>query len=143
MRVPDRTKRVTYTKILETRKYIIDHRATTSNQAFNLGFCEKETIKMMRGDEDTIRSQRERERGQGLRGDEDTIRSQRERERERGQGLRGDEDTIRSQRERERERSGQGETKIRSDHREREGRRRTSEPQRRLGFFTFLLTLPR
>jgi hypothetical protein len=100
MRVPDRTKRVTYTKILETRKYIIDHRATTSNQAFNLGFCEKETIKMMRGDEDTIRSQRERERGQGLRGDEDTIRSQRERERERGQGLRGDEDTIRSQRKR-------------------------------------------
>jgi hypothetical protein len=63
--------------MLETRKQIIDHRATTSNQAFKLEFCEKETIEMMRGDEDTIRSQRER--GQG--GDEDTIRSQRERER--------------------------------------------------------------
>jgi hypothetical protein len=48
--------------MLETRKHIINHRATTSNQAFKLGFCEKETIEMMRGDEDTIRSQRERER---------------------------------------------------------------------------------
>jgi hypothetical protein len=60
--------------MLETRKQIIDHRAITSNQAFKLGFCEKETIEMMRGDEDTIRSQRERG-GQGLRGDEYTIRS--------------------------------------------------------------------
>jgi hypothetical protein len=32
----------------EIRKQIIDHRATTSNQAFKLGFCEKETIEMMR-----------------------------------------------------------------------------------------------
>jgi isopenicillin N synthase-like dioxygenase len=68
--------------MLETRKQIIDHRATTSNQAFKLGFCEKETIKMMRGRRryDQI-IQRERERGQGLRGDENTIGSQRERER--------------------------------------------------------------
>jgi hypothetical protein len=69
MRVPDRTKHVTYTKMLETRKQIIDHRATTSNQAFKLGFCEKETIEMIRGDEDTIRSYREREReGSGPQG---------------------------------------------------------------------------
>jgi hypothetical protein len=87
--------------MLETRKQIIDHRATTSNQAFKLGFCEKETIEMMRGDEDTIRSYRERE-GSGT------------------QGLRGDEDTIRSQREREGSGQGGDETKIRSDHRERE-----------------------
>jgi hypothetical protein len=34
--------------MLETRKQIIDHRARTSNQAFKLGFYEKEAIKMMR-----------------------------------------------------------------------------------------------
>jgi hypothetical protein len=84
MRVPDRTKHVTYTKMLETRKQIIDHRATTSNQAFKLGFCEKETIEMIRGDEDTIRSYRERERGVRASG-EMKIRSD-HRERERGQG---------------------------------------------------------
>jgi hypothetical protein len=74
--------------MLKTRKQIIDHRATTSNQAFKLGFCEKETIEMMRGDENTIRSQRERERerergGSGPQGRRryDQIR-ERERERE-------------------------------------------------------------
>jgi hypothetical protein len=85
--------------MLETRKQIIDHRATTSNQAFKLGFCEKETIEMMRGDK--IRSDHtKRERGVRASG-ETKIRSD-HRERERGvrAGGRRDEDTIRSQRER-------------------------------------------
>jgi hypothetical protein len=69
--------------MLETRKQIIDHRTTTSNQAFKLGFYEKETIEMIRGDEDTIRSQRERERGVKASG-ETKIRSDHT-ERERGQ----------------------------------------------------------
>jgi hypothetical protein len=66
-----------------------------------------------------------------MRGDKDTIRSYREREGSGPQGRRRYEQITERERERERERSGQGgdETKIRSDHRERE--RGDEEPQRR------------
>jgi hypothetical protein len=87
--------------MLKTRKQIIDHRATTSIQARILWKRDNWNDEGRRRYDQII--ERERERGQGLRGDEDTIRSQRERERE-GSGQEGDEDTIRSQRERERER---------------------------------------